>query len=54
VTPNKIFTDQEILRLELGMITLFLELAIWVLLGSFAIYPNLFHKTWKSPNIKVA
>ena len=24
------------------------------ILGSFAIYPNLPHKTWKSPNIKVA
>jgi hypothetical protein len=54
VTSYKISTDQEILRFELGPITLFSELAIWVLLGSFAIYPNLFHKTLKSPNIKVA
>jgi hypothetical protein len=54
VTPDKISTYQEIFGLKLGLITLFSELAIWVPFGSFAIYTNLFHKTWKSPNIKVA
>jgi hypothetical protein len=54
VTHDKILMDQEILRLELGLITMFSGLALWVLLGPFAIYSNLFHKTWKFPIIKVA
>jgi hypothetical protein len=54
VTHDKILIDQEIQRLEVGMFTLFSELSIWVLLGSFAIYSNFHHKTWKSPNMKVA
>jgi hypothetical protein len=53
VTHDKIHIDQEIVRLELGLITLSSGLGIWVLFDLFAIYPNLLHKTWKSPNMKV-
>jgi hypothetical protein len=53
VTHDKIPIDQEILRLELGLITLFSELGIWVLFEFFAIYPKLLHKTCKFPNMKV-
>jgi hypothetical protein len=33
---------------------MFSELAICVPFVFFAIYSHLFHKTWKSPNVKVA
>jgi hypothetical protein len=35
VTHGKISIDQEVLGLELGELTLFSELAIWVPLGPF-------------------
>jgi hypothetical protein len=54
MTHNKILTDQEISRLELGLLTLFSELSVWLLLGSFAIYSNFHHKTLKFPNMNVA
>jgi hypothetical protein len=54
VTHDKIPIDQEILRLELGLITLFSELGIWVLFDLFANYPKSLYKTRKYPNMKVA
>jgi hypothetical protein len=45
VTHGKIPIDEEILRLERGLITLFSELGIWILFDLFAIYPKLLHKT---------
>jgi hypothetical protein len=46
--------DQEILGHKLGLISLISELSHMGALGTFANYSNLFHKTWKSPNVKVA
>jgi hypothetical protein len=54
VTYDKFLMDQKIQRLDVGLLTLFSELSIWVLFDLFAIYSNLLHKTWKSPNMKVA
>jgi hypothetical protein len=54
VTHGKISLDQEIIGLEFGQLTLHFRVNIGVLLGPFAIYSNLLHKTWKSPNVKVA
>jgi hypothetical protein len=54
VTHDKILIDQEIQGLGVGLITLFFRVKHMGALGSFAIYPNLLHKTLKSPNMKVA
>jgi hypothetical protein len=55
VTHDKISIYQEIQRSKVSTIALFFRVkhfgCLWDL---FAIYPNLFNKTWKSPNIKVS
>jgi hypothetical protein len=53
VTHDKILIDQDIQRLEVGLVTLFFRVKHMGALGSFAIYPNLHHRTWKSRYMKV-
>jgi hypothetical protein len=54
VTHNKLFIDQDIQRLKVGLLTMFSGFKTMMLLNLFAIYSKFHHKTWKSSNLKVA